>query len=424
MALVMTPSFVNNDGASEMVVPLALGCSTVPLACQNEEALEITPELQKMKLSVHAPSSSRLARTSPASETIITSDEPMQKPEMQTHDMTVAPQAKGSATLATSSNTNSGVNKSSRDTHKCNNQDQPGKTYDSKGRCIHHPHIRLRKKKKNKLGSLVSGVSGTKRDRKKKWKILLSICPECCTEELLKDVCSSNIMPDYIRESIHRNDTELNGDQADGTCSSDCCIEDLTCTVTHNSQFIIEGCVDNSASRELCKMMKKEDRDVQPSCLDESSCSSLTNSSLGNGDELACIEEATSAAYPSFNLYHDIGLDLRTFCQIKHEADVEQIVPSMPLEESSLALYPIKSQPWLIDPVLDCNGSCGSVEVLADDDEWNDIDALACKENIDGLFHGKFKRLDSTGSYGTATTLSLSGSSGNVGSHSLEIQQP
>ena len=39
--------------------------------------------------------------------------------------------------------------------------------YDSKGRCVHHPHIRLRKKK----------MFG-------KWKTLMSACPDCCVAEL------------------------------------------------------------------------------------------------------------------------------------------------------------------------------------------------------------------------------------------------
>jgi len=39
--------------------------------------------------------------------------------------------------------------------------------YDSKGRCVHHPHVRLRKKK------IFGG-----------WKTLMSACPDCCVEEL------------------------------------------------------------------------------------------------------------------------------------------------------------------------------------------------------------------------------------------------
>jgi len=42
--------------------------------------------------------------------------------------------------------------------------------YDSKGRCVRHPHVRLRKKKM--LG--------------KGWKVLMSACPECCVGELKK----------------------------------------------------------------------------------------------------------------------------------------------------------------------------------------------------------------------------------------------
>ncbi|KAL7516118.1 hypothetical protein ACHAWX_004355 [Stephanocyclus meneghinianus] len=40
--------------------------------------------------------------------------------------------------------------------------------YDSKGRCVRHPHVRLRKKKILGRG----------------WKILMSACPDCCVEEL------------------------------------------------------------------------------------------------------------------------------------------------------------------------------------------------------------------------------------------------
>lgn len=40
--------------------------------------------------------------------------------------------------------------------------------YDSKGRCVHHTHIRLRKKKLFGRG----------------WKVLMSACPDCCVDEL------------------------------------------------------------------------------------------------------------------------------------------------------------------------------------------------------------------------------------------------
>ena len=42
-------------------------------------------------------------------------------------------------------------------------------TYDDKGRCMKHPHIRLRKKK------LMGG-----------WKVVLVNCPDCCIEEMLR----------------------------------------------------------------------------------------------------------------------------------------------------------------------------------------------------------------------------------------------
>jgi len=41
-------------------------------------------------------------------------------------------------------------------------------SYDSKGRCVRHPHVRLRKKKILGRG----------------WKVLMSACPDCCVEEL------------------------------------------------------------------------------------------------------------------------------------------------------------------------------------------------------------------------------------------------
>jgi len=40
--------------------------------------------------------------------------------------------------------------------------------YDEKGRCVRHPHIRMRKKK----------MFG------RKWKVLMSACPDCCVDEL------------------------------------------------------------------------------------------------------------------------------------------------------------------------------------------------------------------------------------------------
>jgi hypothetical protein len=40
--------------------------------------------------------------------------------------------------------------------------------YDKKGRCVRHPHVRLRKKKILGRG----------------WKILMSACPDCCVDEL------------------------------------------------------------------------------------------------------------------------------------------------------------------------------------------------------------------------------------------------
>lgn len=60
-------------------------------------------------------------------------------------------------------------------------QEQPHSQHsqcDSRGRCIHHPHIRLRKKK----------VFGSG------WKELYTACPDCCIEEMLKQ---SNLAVQY-----------------------------------------------------------------------------------------------------------------------------------------------------------------------------------------------------------------------------------
>ena len=51
--------------------------------------------------------------------------------------------------------------------------------YDKKGRCIVHPHIRLRKKKF--MSRLCLGSSS---DNNSGWKILMSACPDCCVDEL------------------------------------------------------------------------------------------------------------------------------------------------------------------------------------------------------------------------------------------------
>ena len=55
------------------------------------------------------------------------------------------------------------------------NDDEGGETictstnnYDLKGRCVRHPHVRLRKKKFLGRG----------------WKVLMSTCPDCCMDEL------------------------------------------------------------------------------------------------------------------------------------------------------------------------------------------------------------------------------------------------
>ena len=65
-------------------------------------------------------------------------------------------------------------------THEATNSSSVNtNNYDKKGRCIVHPHIRLRKKKfmsRLCLGSSSNNNSG--------WKILMSACPDCCVDEL------------------------------------------------------------------------------------------------------------------------------------------------------------------------------------------------------------------------------------------------
>jgi len=54
--------------------------------------------------------------------------------------------------------------------------------YDKKGRCVVHPHIRLRKKKL--LNRLCLGSSSKDNPDGGGWKILMSACPDCCVDEL------------------------------------------------------------------------------------------------------------------------------------------------------------------------------------------------------------------------------------------------
>jgi len=54
--------------------------------------------------------------------------------------------------------------------------------YDKKGRCVVHPHIRLRKKKF--LNRLCLGSSSKDNPDGGGWKILMSACPDCCVDEL------------------------------------------------------------------------------------------------------------------------------------------------------------------------------------------------------------------------------------------------
>ena len=53
-----------------------------------------------------------------------------------------------------------------------------GVACDSRGRCIYHPHVRLRKRKKLTLGR--------RGGKENKWKTLMKACPDCCMEEMLK----------------------------------------------------------------------------------------------------------------------------------------------------------------------------------------------------------------------------------------------
>lgn len=54
--------------------------------------------------------------------------------------------------------------------------------YDKRGRCVVHPHIRLRKKKL--LNRLCLGSSNKDNPDGGGWKILMSACPDCCVDEL------------------------------------------------------------------------------------------------------------------------------------------------------------------------------------------------------------------------------------------------
>ena len=65
-------------------------------------------------------------------------------------------------------------------THEATNSSSVNtNNYDKKGRCIVHPHIRLRKKKF--MSRLCLGSSSNNNNG---WKILMSACPDCCVDEL------------------------------------------------------------------------------------------------------------------------------------------------------------------------------------------------------------------------------------------------
>lgn len=56
--------------------------------------------------------------------------------------------------------------------------------YDLRGRCIRHPHVKLRRRRKNL--SLKKN-----RSEDEKWEVLTNVCPHCCIEELIKIASTS-----------------------------------------------------------------------------------------------------------------------------------------------------------------------------------------------------------------------------------------
>lgn len=76
--------------------------------------------------------------------------------------------------------------------------------YDSKGRCVRHPHVRLRKKKFLGRG----------------WKILMSACPDCCVDELRKLHASksSNVLKNSTKKAVMPRDS-IRDRESDDTAS-------------------------------------------------------------------------------------------------------------------------------------------------------------------------------------------------------------
>lgn len=65
--------------------------------------------------------------------------------------------------------------------------------YDSKGRCVHHPHVRLRKKK----------MFG-------KWKTKMSACPECCLDALRK-MQAADEKKKLAKKKLEQTSTSVHG---------------------------------------------------------------------------------------------------------------------------------------------------------------------------------------------------------------------
>lgn len=76
---------------------------------------------------------------------------------------------------------------------------------DAKGRCIHHPHVRLRKKRIFGRG----------------WKVIMSACPDCCVEELrrIRAVEENKLRASSARESKSRLSRSTSTEETVGVAS-------------------------------------------------------------------------------------------------------------------------------------------------------------------------------------------------------------
>ena len=85
---------------------------------------------------------------------------------------------------------------------------QSHNNYDSQGRCVRHPHIRLRTR----------SIFGTR-----EWKVIMNACPDCCIDELTRIRSKQRVALDGLRESTHgtRSITEHDSDDDDDDDDSD-----------------------------------------------------------------------------------------------------------------------------------------------------------------------------------------------------------